>query len=76
MTLATLNKGEHAIILEFNGLSASFSQRLYDVGISIGAEVTLLKVLNFGQLFYISIDDVHFCIRKEDAKQISVEKLS
>lgn len=70
MTLSTLKKGESALIL-----SDSFSRRLYDVGISIGSEVTMLNILNFGQLFYISIDDVDFCIRKQDAKKITVEKL-
>ena len=34
--------------------------------------VTTAKVR---QLFYISIDDVDFCIRKQDAKKITVEKL-
>lgn len=63
------------MILEFDGISDSFSRRLYDVGISIGSEVTMLNILNFGQLFYISIDDVDFCIRKNDAKKIAVEKL-
>lgn len=75
MNLSTLKKGESAMILEFNGISDSFSRRLYDVGISIGSEVTMLNILNFGQLFYISIDDVDFCIRKNDAKKIAVEKL-
>ncbi len=75
MNLSTLKKGESAMILEFNGISDSFSRRLYDVGISIGSEVTMLNILNFGQIFYISIDDVDFCIRKNDAKKIAVEKL-
>lgn len=75
MNLSTLKKGESAMILEFNGISDHFSHRLYDVGISIGSEVTMLNILNFGQLFYISIDDVDFCIRKKDAKKIAVEKL-
>ena len=35
----------------------------------------MLNILNFGHLFYISIDDVDFCIRKQDAKKIKVEKL-
>ena len=51
MDLSTLKIGETAVILEFNGISDSFSRRLYDVGISIGSEVTMLNVLNFGQLF-------------------------
>ena len=55
MTLSTLKKGESALILDFKDLSDSFSRRLYDVGISIGSEVTMLNILNFGQLFYISI---------------------
>ena len=64
MNLSALKKGETATILAFKDLSESFSRRLYDVGISIGSEVTMLNILNFGQLFYISIDDVDFCIRK------------
>ncbi len=75
MNLSALKKGETALILDFKGLSESFSRRLYDVGISIGSEVTMLNILNFGHLFYISIDDVDFCIRKQDAKKIKVEKL-
>lgn len=75
MKLSGLKIGESALILDFKGLSDTFSRRLYDVGISIGSEVTMLKVLNFGQLFYISIDDVDFCIRKQDAKKITIEKL-
>ena len=73
MDLSTLKIGETAVILEFNGISDSFSRRLYDVGISIGSEVTMLNVLNFGQLFYISIEDVDFCV--EDAKKIKIEKM-
>ncbi len=75
MTLATLKKGDRAIITSFNELSESFSRRLYDVGIAIGSEVTLLSVLNFGQLFYISIDDIDFCIRKQDATKIMIERI-
>ena len=51
MTLSTLKKGESALILDFKDLSDSFSRRLYDVGISIGSEVTMLNILNFGHLF-------------------------
>lgn len=76
MDLSMLKIGETAVILDFNGVSGSFSSRLYDVGISIGSEVTMLNILNFGQLFYISIEDVDFCIRSKDAKKIQIEKLS
>lgn len=76
MDLSMLKIGETAVILDFNGISGSFSSRLYDVGISIGSEVTMLNILNFGQLFYISIEDVDFCIRSKDAKKIQIEKLS
>ncbi|MEE0881329.1 MAG: FeoA family protein, partial [Turicibacter sp.] len=56
MKLSGLRIGESALILDFKELSDTFSRRLYDVGISIGSEVTMLNILNFGQLFYISID--------------------
>jgi len=75
VTLATMKKGECAIITEFTDLSESFSRRLYDVGISVGSEVRLLSILNFGQLFYISIDDVDLCIRKQEAQKIKIEKI-
>ena len=75
MKLSGLRIGESALILDFKELSDTFSRRLYDVGISIGSEVTMLNILNFRQLFYISIDDVDFCIRKQDAKKITIEKL-
>ncbi|MBQ1770226.1 MAG: ferrous iron transport protein A [Turicibacter sp.] len=75
MKLSGLRIGESALILDFKELSDTFSRRLYDVGISIGSEVTMLNILNFGQLFYICIDDVDFCIRKQDAKKITIEKL-
>lgn len=76
MDLSMLKIGETAVILDFNGVSGSFSSRLYDVGISIGSEVTMLNILNFGQLFFISIEDVDFCIRSKDARKIQIEKLS
>ena len=44
MNLSALKKGETALILDFKGLSESFSRRLYDVGISIGSEVTMLNI--------------------------------
>ncbi|MBQ8992559.1 MAG: ferrous iron transport protein A [Turicibacter sp.] len=75
MKLSGLRIGESALILDFKELSDTFSRRLYDVGISIGSEVTMLNILNFGQLFYICIDDVDFCIRKQYAKKITIEKL-
>ncbi len=73
MSLAKLKKGERAILLSFENMPSQLVSRLYDVGISAGSEVTLLNVLNFGQLYYISIDDVDFCIRKHDAKNIMVD---
>ncbi|HAX74174.1 MAG TPA: ferrous iron transport protein A [Firmicutes bacterium] len=73
MKLSELKKGETAIILNFEKISPTFSHRLYDVGISIGSEVTVLNKLNFGQLLHISIDAVEFCIRKKDGEKIIVE---
>ena len=44
MDLSTLKIGETAVILEFNGISDSFSRRLYDVGISIGSDAKKIKI--------------------------------
>ncbi|MGL4335446.1 MAG: FeoA family protein [Turicibacter sp.] len=75
MNLAQLKKGNSGVILNFNTLSVSFSRRLFDMGIAIGSEVTVLNVLNFGHLFYITIDEVDFCIRKKDAEKIMIEMI-
>ncbi|MGL4337778.1 MAG: FeoA family protein [Turicibacter sp.] len=73
MSLASLKKGEVATLLDYKNISTQFANRLFDVGIGIGSEVTILNKLNFGQLLHISIDQVEFCIRTKDAKNLMVQ---
>lgn len=75
MRLTHLAGGEAAFIKQFEGMSDAFQRRLCDMGIAIGSELKLLSIINFGRLFYISVDDVEFCLRRKDAKKILVECL-
>jgi len=70
--LVDLEKGRQATITAFDGLSESFSRRLYDMGISIGSTVLMLDILSFGRLFLISVDEVDFCLRKAEAAKIQI----
>lgn len=72
MYLVDLEKGRQATICAFEGMSESFSRRLYDMGISIGSTVLMLDILSFGRLFLISVDDVDFCLRKTEAAKIAI----
>jgi len=75
MDLTTLTQGQQGIITGFNGMAASYQRQLYDMGIYIGSEVTVLKILGYGKLLYLQIDGIYFCIRKSDAKKITIEKV-
>jgi len=75
LKLSELTKGDRAVIKKFEGISNQFQRRLYDIGISIESEIILKDILGFGKLFYISVDDVDFCIRKTEAEKIVVEKV-
>jgi len=74
MRLSELKVGERGVIVNFEGVSNEFGRRLYDMGISLGSEVILLSTLGFGRLFYISVNDIEFCLRETEAKKIMTER--
>jgi len=74
ITLAQLQKGQKAIIQDFN--IEVIPLKLLEMGCLPGNEVTLLQVAPFGDPLYITVNDSHVAIRLETAKEISIEIIS
>jgi len=74
MNITELKITDEAKILSLYNIEASFRRRLMDLGIYEGAQVILLNILSFGNLFLIEVDDIEICLRKEDALLIEVKK--
>nr|WP_294933621.1 FeoA family protein [uncultured Flavobacterium sp.] len=71
ITLAQLQRGQKAVILDFN--IDEMPLKLLEMGCLPGNEVELLQVAPFGDPLYITVNDSHVAIRVETAKEISVE---
>ena len=69
-TLATLKKGQRAIITEFN--VDAIPLKLLEMGCLPGNEVQLLQTAPMGDPIYINVNDSHVAIRKETAAEIDV----
>lgn len=73
MYMTEMKQGQTAMIAGFEGLDDEFCRRLYDMGLAIGTEATLLAKPSFGRLFYVSADGVELCLRRREAGKIKVE---
>lgn len=74
ITLAQLQRGEKATILDFN--IDEMPLKLLEMGCLPGNEVELLQIAPFGDPLYITVNDSHVAIRLETAKEISVELIN
>lgn len=70
-TIATLKKGERAIIKEFS--IDAIPLKLLEMGCLPGNEVFLVQLAPFSDPMYLNINGCHVAIRKEIASQIEVE---
>lgn len=73
-TVATLKKGERAIIKEFS--IDRVPLKLLEMGCLPGNEVSLIQIAPFSDPLYLNINGSHLAIRKEIASQIEVELIS
>lgn len=71
LTLAQLQRGQKAIIQDFN--IDVIPLKLLEMGCLPGNEVELLQVAPFGDPLYITVNDSHVAIRIETAKEIRIE---
>lgn len=74
MNITDLKREDIAQIVSLQKIDKRFMERLMDLGIYESAEVTLLNILAFDNLYLIEVDDIEICLRKEDAKNIEVTK--
>lgn len=70
-TIATLKKGERAIIKEFS--IEAIPLKLLEMGCLPGNEVSLVQLAPFSDPLYLNINGSHLAIRREIATQIEVE---
>jgi ferrous iron transport protein A len=72
-TIASLKKGESAIIKDFN--VESIPLKLLEMGCLPGNTVELIQVAPFGDPLYLNVNGSHLAIRLETAQEIEVELL-
>ncbi|ERJ13449.1 FeoA family protein [Haloplasma contractile] len=64
--------GEKGVISDLLNFDIKTRHRFLDLGIAPQSKITLLNRVNFKHLYLIEVDDVEFCIRKVDAKNVIV----
>jgi ferrous iron transport protein A len=71
LTIASLKKGQRAIIKEFSVDVVPL--KLLEMGCLPGNEVTLVQMAPFQDPLYLNVNGSHLAIRKETAAQIEIE---
>jgi len=72
-TIASLKKGEKAIIREFD--VEAIPLKLLEMGCLPGNMVELLQIAPFGDPLYLNVNGAHVAIRLETAREIEVDLL-
>ena len=73
-TIASLKKGEKAIIREFD--VEAIPLKLLEMGCLPGNTVELLQIAPFGDPLYLNINGAHLAIRLETAREIAIDPLN
>jgi len=71
LTIASLKKGQRAIIKDFSVDVVPL--KLLEMGCLPGNEVTLVQIAPFNDPLYLNINGSHLAIRRETACNIEVE---
>ena len=72
-TIASLKKGEKAIIKDFD--ADIIPLKLLEMGCLPGNKVQLLQIAPFGDPLYLNINGSHLAIRIETAREIEVDSI-
>lgn len=75
LTLADLKPGENARIAKVN-IKGMLGQRLVDLGLYPGLEVSVLRRAPLGDPIEVMADGTPISLRKDEARFLSVDKLS
>jgi ferrous iron transport protein A len=73
-TIASLKKGEKAIIKDFD--ADIIPLKLLEMGCLPGNKVQLLQIAPFGDPLYLNINGSHLAIRIETAREIEVDSIT
>ncbi len=73
-TLGKLKQGESGTVLRFARGFREYKQKLLSMGLTPGAEFTILRVAPLGDPVEIKVRGSHLSLRKDEADIISVEK--
>ncbi len=73
-TIASLKKGEKAIIKDFD--ADVIPLKLLEMGCLPGNKVQLLQIAPFGDPLYLDINGSHLAIRIETAREIEVDSIT
>jgi ferrous iron transport protein A len=73
-TIASLKKGEKAIIKDFD--ADIIPLKLLEMGCLPGNKVQLLQIAPFGDPLYLNVNGSHLAIRIETAREIEVDSIT
>ncbi|MBO5339335.1 MAG: ferrous iron transport protein A [Clostridia bacterium] len=75
MTLKDARVGDTVKVVRVEG-EGPIKRRIMDLGITKGVEIYVRKVAPLGDPFELTVRGYELSVRKEDAKMVSVEKIS
>lgn len=73
--LSDLQVGQKAKVIKLKINDRTIRRHLLDMGITRGTIVEIKKIAPMGDPIDIKIRDYELCLRKQDLKQIEVEKI-
>lgn len=71
-TMKEVKIGETVKVVKLNGVGA-VKRRIMDMGITKGAQITLIKVAPLGDPMEVTVRGYQLSLRKADAEMIEVE---
>lgn len=71
----TLDVGDKARIVRYNGMSNSYRKKLMSMGLTPGTEFTIQRSAPFGDPVEITFRGFSLSVRKKEAAGLLVEKL-
>jgi Fe2+ transport system protein FeoA len=74
-TLADLNVGQRARVLDIKGCTRMLRRRMLDMGITAGVVVEIKKIAPMGDPVDVYVRDYELCMRKHDMAKIVAEVL-
>lgn len=73
MTVCDLKAGQTATVKSVGTGDVALKRRIFDMGVTSGVEVTMVKVAPLGDPIEITLRGYQLSLRKADAIQIEVE---